>query len=147
MTDAIRITVRDAPPRAAWTLEQGGVHPLLARLYAARGIRAIEELDTRSSALLAPERLKGADDAATLAVFGALDHPARSGDALAWRDELARFEADWLAPALDALRGGRIEALRLLAPGELAAVDVQLRRQDLWKFWRKPGALTELGSP
>ena len=66
MTDATRITVRDTPPRAAWTLEQGGVHPLLARLYAARGIRGMDELDTRSSALLSPEKLKGADDAATL---------------------------------------------------------------------------------
>ena len=28
------------PPRAAWALEQAGVHPLLARLYAARGINA-----------------------------------------------------------------------------------------------------------
>jgi single-stranded-DNA-specific exonuclease len=66
MTQATRITVRDIPPRAAWALEQGGVHPLLARLYAARGIRAIDELDTSTSALLSPDQLKGADDAATL---------------------------------------------------------------------------------
>ena len=61
-----RISVRDIPPRATWALEQGGVHPLLARLYAARGIRSPDELDTRSSALLAPDRLKGARAAATL---------------------------------------------------------------------------------
>ena len=61
-----RIAVRDIPPRATWALEQGGVHPLLARLYAARGIRSPDELDTRSSALLAPDRLKGAREAATL---------------------------------------------------------------------------------
>ncbi|MDP2826671.1 MAG: single-stranded-DNA-specific exonuclease RecJ [Sulfuritalea sp.] len=61
-----RISVRDIPPRATWALEQGGVHPLLARLYAARGIRSADELDTRSSALLAPDRLKGAREAATL---------------------------------------------------------------------------------
>ena len=54
-----RITVREAPPRAVWSLEQGGVHPLLARLYAARGVRGMEELDTRASALLAPDQLKG----------------------------------------------------------------------------------------
>ena len=65
-THATRITVRDIPPRATWTLEQGGVHPLLARLYAARGIRGVEELDTRSAALLSPEKLKGASEAATL---------------------------------------------------------------------------------
>jgi single-stranded-DNA-specific exonuclease len=61
-----RIAVRDIPPRATWALEQGGVHPLLARLYAARGIRSPDELDTRSSALLAPDLLKGAREAATL---------------------------------------------------------------------------------
>ncbi len=66
MTDATRISVRDIPPRAIWALEQGGVHPLLARLYAARGIRSPDELDTRSSALLAPDRLKGTREAATL---------------------------------------------------------------------------------
>ena len=66
MTDATRISVRDIPPRATWALEQGGIHPLLARLYAARGIRSPDELDTRSSALLAPDRLKGAREAAIL---------------------------------------------------------------------------------
>ncbi len=66
MTNATRIAVRDIPPRATWTLEQGGVHPLLARLYAARGIRGMEELDTRSSALLSPDKLKGTLEAAVL---------------------------------------------------------------------------------
>ena len=66
MSELTHITVRDIPPRATWELEQGGVHPLLARLYAARGIRSMEELDTRSSALLSPEKLKGASEAATL---------------------------------------------------------------------------------
>ena len=60
-----RITQREAPPRAVWSLEQGGVHPLLARLYAARGVRGMEELDTRASALLPPDRLKGIDAAAS----------------------------------------------------------------------------------
>ncbi len=61
-----RITVRDVPPRATWALEQGGVHPLLARLYAGRGIRSADELDTGSRALLPPAQLKGAADAAVL---------------------------------------------------------------------------------
>lgn len=60
------ITVRDIPPRATWALEQGGIHPLLARLYAARGVRAPEELDTRSAALLPPSALKGTAEAAVL---------------------------------------------------------------------------------
>ncbi|MCK9990816.1 MAG: single-stranded-DNA-specific exonuclease [Rugosibacter sp.] len=62
----IRISPRDVPPRATWTLQEAGVHPLLARLYAARGVRAMDELDTRSAALLPPDQLKGALEAASL---------------------------------------------------------------------------------
>ena len=34
----MNIIPRQTPPRAAWALEQGGVHPLLAQLFAARGV-------------------------------------------------------------------------------------------------------------
>jgi len=61
-----RIAIRDIPPRASWALEQAGIHPLLARLYAARGIRAPEELDTRTASLLPPDQLKGSREAAIL---------------------------------------------------------------------------------
>ena len=57
---------RDAPPRAVWALEQAGVPPLLARLFAARGVRAPEELDDGLARLLPPEGLKGIEQAATL---------------------------------------------------------------------------------
>jgi hypothetical protein len=78
-------------------------------------------------------------------VFDAMEQPAGVGDALVWREQLARFEAEWLAPALAALRSGQLDSLRLLAPGDLAAAELQVSRHDLWKFWRKPRALTELG--
>jgi single-stranded-DNA-specific exonuclease len=55
---------RDAPPRAIWALEQAGIHPLLAQLYAARGVRAAQELDTGLQHLLPPDTLKGAATAA-----------------------------------------------------------------------------------
>ena len=62
----MKITVRDVPPRAAWALEQGGVHPLLARLYAARGVAAMDELDDTLARLLPPAGLLGAEAAAVL---------------------------------------------------------------------------------
>ena len=62
----MKITVRDVPPRAAWALEQGGVHPLLARLYAARGVSAMDDLDDALVRLLPPAGLLGADAAAVL---------------------------------------------------------------------------------
>jgi single-stranded-DNA-specific exonuclease len=63
---SIHIQSRNVPPRAAWALQEAGVHPLLSRLYAARGVRAMDELDTRSAALLPPDQLKGATAAASL---------------------------------------------------------------------------------
>jgi single-stranded-DNA-specific exonuclease len=62
----MKITVRDVPPRAAWALEQTGVHPLLARLYAARGVSTKEQLDDGLALLLPPSSLKGVVDAAVL---------------------------------------------------------------------------------
>jgi single-stranded-DNA-specific exonuclease len=62
----MKLEVRDIPPRAAWALEQAGVHPLLARLFAARGVRTKDELDDGLARLLPPSGLKGALDAAVL---------------------------------------------------------------------------------
>ena len=62
----MRITVRDVPPRTAWALEQAGVHPLLARLYAGRGIGTAEQLDDSLARLLAPDALLGSGAAARL---------------------------------------------------------------------------------
>lgn len=62
----MKIEVRDAPPRAVWALEQAGVHPLLARLYAARGVSSPASLDEALAHLLRPDTLKGARDAARL---------------------------------------------------------------------------------
>ncbi len=62
----MKITTRDIPPRAAWALEQAGVHPLLARLYAARGVTSMDELDEGLNRLLPPAGMLGSAAAATL---------------------------------------------------------------------------------
>ena len=61
-----QLSVRHAPPRAAWALEQAGIHPLLARLYASRGITDANQLDTRTAKLLPPERMKNTAAAAVM---------------------------------------------------------------------------------
>jgi single-stranded-DNA-specific exonuclease len=60
----MKIITRDVPPRAAWALEQAGLHPLLARLFAARGITAKEQLDDALALLIPPAHMLGATDAA-----------------------------------------------------------------------------------
>ena len=62
----MKIQVRDVPPRSVWALQQGGVHPLLAQLYAARGVHSMGELDEALNRLLPPSSLHGAHEAAQL---------------------------------------------------------------------------------
>lgn len=61
-----RIVTRPTPLRTRLLLEQQGLPPLLARLFAARGIRAADEIDMQLAALLPPDTLRGADAAARL---------------------------------------------------------------------------------
>ncbi len=60
------ITTRSAPQRVVWQLEQQGLHPLLARLYAARGIKDKSELDYELKSLIPPTALTNATAAAHL---------------------------------------------------------------------------------
>ena len=60
------LQTREVSPRISYALEQAGVHPLLARLLAARGVRAADELDDSLGRLLLPETLKGSAAAGQL---------------------------------------------------------------------------------
>ena len=91
------LTLRPLAPRSAWALEQAGVPPLLARLFAARGVRSIDELDNALARLLPPSELRGAAQAAVLLA-----------DAL--RDQLrvcvvADYDCDGATACAVALRG------------------------------------------
>jgi len=61
-----RILPRPVPGRAVSRLLEAGTHPLLARIYAARGIDSREQLDYSLKALLPPAQLKGVHDAAQI---------------------------------------------------------------------------------
>jgi single-stranded-DNA-specific exonuclease len=61
-----RIIPREVPPRRSWELEQQGLHPLLARIYATRGIESADELNYELKSLLPPASLTHAADAAVL---------------------------------------------------------------------------------
>ena len=91
---------RDIPPRSIWALEQAGVHPLLARLYAARGVQDAATLDASLAQLLPPTGLKGIQAAAVLLA-----------DAMAGHKKLcvvADYDCDGATACAVALRGLRL---------------------------------------
>jgi single-stranded-DNA-specific exonuclease len=62
----MKLIARNIPPRSLWALEKAGIHPLLAQLYAARGVLDPAELDDALARLLPPASLKGSTEAARL---------------------------------------------------------------------------------
>ena len=62
----MRIEQRETLPRAAFVLEQSGIHPLLAQLYASRGVQNKEELEDDLAKLIPPSAMKGTQEAAQL---------------------------------------------------------------------------------
>jgi single-stranded-DNA-specific exonuclease len=96
----MQFITRDMPPRSIWALEQAGVHPLLARLYAARGIQDATTLDASLAQLLPPTGLKGIEAAAVLLA-----------DAMAANKKLcivADYDCDGATACAVALRGLRL---------------------------------------
>ena len=61
-----RIQPRPVPGRAVGRLLEAGTHPLLARIYAARGIEHEAQLDYSLKSLLPPSQLKGVQEAAQI---------------------------------------------------------------------------------
>jgi single-stranded-DNA-specific exonuclease len=61
-----QIVTRAASPADAEALMRHGLHPVIARLYAARGVTSPDEVETDFKRLHAPVGLKGCDDAAVV---------------------------------------------------------------------------------
>lgn len=129
-----QLLTRDVPPRAVWALEQAGTPPLLARLFAARGVRTAEELDDNLARLLPPDALKGALEAARL-LADAID----AGERLC---VVADYDCDGATACAVALRGLRLlgakpETLSYVVPDRAvhgygltpAIVDLAMARQ------------------
>ncbi|MES2536900.1 MAG: single-stranded-DNA-specific exonuclease RecJ [Pseudomonadota bacterium] len=94
-----RLATRPYPFRDAEMLRQSGIHPVLARLYAARGLIDIKDISSELAALIAPAGLLHIDAAA---IFLA--------DAIAARKKLvivADYDCDGATACAVALRGLR----------------------------------------
>jgi single-stranded-DNA-specific exonuclease len=104
MSSDIHISTRDVPPRPLWALEQSGLPPLLAKLYAARGVTSRDELDDSLAKLLPPSGLLGIDSAAKLLA-----------DAIAKQSRIcivADYDCDGATACAVALRGLRLLGAR-----------------------------------
>ena len=120
MTQGPTLVERDAPPRTCHVLEAAGVHPLLARLFAGRGVRSIDELSDDAARLLPPATLNGARAAAAL-LADTIDAGQRicivadydCDGATRMRRGRARPGDARRAPRIAALRGARSPRARL----------------------------------
>ena len=93
----MKIRPREIPPRSGWMREQAGIHPLLARLYAARGVTGTDELDDALAKLLPPSTMLGLPEAAILLA-----------DAIAQNKQLcvvADYDCDGATACAVAIRG------------------------------------------
>ena len=100
----MKIQVRDVPPRSMWALQQGGVHPLLAQLYAARGVQSMGDLDDGLARLLPPASMHGTAAAAVLLA-----------DAIAANKKIcvvADYDCDGATACAVAIRGLRLLGAR-----------------------------------
>ncbi|WP_336817158.1 single-stranded-DNA-specific exonuclease RecJ [Burkholderia gladioli] len=95
-----RLVTRQASPADAEALARHGLHPVLARLYAARGVTCPEDIETALARLVPPASLKGCEDAAVLLA-----------DALAARKRMlvvADYDCDGPTACAVAVRGLRM---------------------------------------
>ena len=94
-----RIAIRPCPFRESEMLRQNGIHPVLARLYAARGLTDVKDLASELSAMIPPSGLLHIDAAA---VFLADSIAARKRMVI-----VADYDCDGATACAVALRGLR----------------------------------------
>ena len=121
-----QLKARTVPPRIQWQLEQQGLHPLLARLYAARGIQTKSELDYELKSLLPPALLTNAVEAAIL-LADALEAQAR-----------ILIVADYDCDGAPACAVG-IRALRARAADSGAQIDYLVPNRFTYGYGLTPG--------
>ena len=82
-------------------------------------------------------------DGEQLLAWRGLSQALQRGSLDAWRDALQGFETGYAQPLWQALRSGKIEQLRIDAPGKEGIRQILLSRADAWAFWRRAKPLNE----
>jgi hypothetical protein len=122
--------VRRPVPDAAAALAAAGVHPVLARVFAARGVVAADELDTTLARLPPFETMKGIDAAA-----------ARLADAIARAERIvivADYDADGATACAVGVRGLAAMGANVdfLVPNRFDYATASRRPSSIWRWPR-----------
>ncbi len=78
-----------------------------------------------------------------LVVDRSLESARLSGDASAWRAGMENIESQLIAPAIAALRAGKLTHIGLLTDAGTGLYQWRLARLHLWRIWRGRRALAE----
>ena len=78
-----------------------------------------------------------AADELHLVVLDQLSDALRTGGIVAWREQLALFERNWMAPLASALRARKISAITLVAINSDNLLEATLTPALLWRLWRR----------
>jgi len=95
----MKVIERQPPSSIVAQFQAAGIHPLLARLFASRGLKAPEETEDQLSALLPPTQMKNLQAAATT-----LAQAIENGERLL---VIADYDADGATACAVAVRGLR----------------------------------------
>ena len=115
-----------------------GVHGADALVQGLARLDGVPELPHVDSAevLLALNAAKHA-----LVVLNDLSSPVQYEDGPRYRRTLLDLESRWFGPARQALAGGRLDRLILVAPCAYGRIDWETGRSAKWRFWRSPQPL------
>lgn len=79
-----------------------------------------------------------------LALIDDLQRPLLHLDREGWRRALQALETNWFTPLLAGLKARKLDAVRISVPSDRHTLQLDVASSGLWKFWRKPRALSGL---
>ena len=112
-----------------------GADALVRGLARLDGVPELPHVDS-AEALLALNAAKH-----PLVVLNDLSSPVQYEDGPRYRRTLLDLESRWFGPAWQALAGGRLDRLILVAPCAYGRIDWETGRSAKWRFWRSPQPL------
>jgi hypothetical protein len=133
----------ELPVNSVWLWGAGRLPPPSARPFQfvaasdplARGLA----LASGAQAQEPPENARAwlAQAGVGLVVLDSLAAPSQYGQADTWHEAISKLELNWFAPLLGALKQGGIGMLTLHLLGLEHALQVEVTRSDLRRFWRR----------